>query len=208
MKRFIATILFAGLLISTLYAGPFGLEFGWTIDEMIAGGVQFIYPTAEELKESEKDPFDYYSYDIIPPIPSELFPFYSVQIDNDLGLFSIEAYNGRPIVYEKDPNLRGHADNYAISEYDAENIFDRTYNALLLKYGEDSLYGNPFASDNAKDWWEEDNPEHLDIRLRAYESETRTSLGSNDGKDNGLYYVSLTYDKEDYLQALKDSEIF
>lgn len=210
MKKIVALlcIIFIG---GCIYADPFGLEFGWSIEEMIEANVQFVYPTIEDMKREKEEANledladSFYSYDIIPPNPSELFPFYKVKINSELGLYEIEAYDGSIIVYEDDPMLSGNKDNYAISEDKANDIFDRTYKALLIKYGEDTFYNSEWISlDDWKMWDNEDTTEHLDIDLNRYESKTKKDLFSEEDYENGLYTVTLTYNKSEYLQALKD----
>ena len=215
MKRFITSILFVGLLISSLYAGPFGLEFGWTIDEMIAAGTTIIMPYPQELDELKIDgSWDESCYqiifEIVPPSPSDLFQCYEVQFDSKFGLYKIEATKGESLLYSNSSNIK----NPPITKNEAKHIFNQAYSALVIRYGLESSY----LSDNSKYWWADENHDHLDISLKYAESSTHNSgsdiiniiNGTANVSDfyNGLYYVSLTYDKKDYLKALKDSEIF
>lgn len=48
--RFLIFISFA----IPLSAGPFGIEFGWSIEDMHEAGVEFIYPTYEEALAEEQ----------------------------------------------------------------------------------------------------------------------------------------------------------
>ena len=224
MKRILIVLLIFISFAIPLSAGPFGIEFGWSIEDMHEAGVEFIYPTYEEAlaeeqwqKENGHDGFMFSSMDILPPKPSEIFPFYSVKYSPELGLYEIEAYEGSFVVYTEFTSTVGNNDNYAISKLAAIEKFNRAYNALLLKYGRDSGYGNRFSSDTHKSWDHKDNEEHMDIDLSYlesysykdfdewFESHTPGELPSN--HKTGKFYISLTYSQEEYLQALNDAEV-
>lgn len=218
MKRTIAFILISILLLTSASAGPFGIELGWSIDDLLAAGAQIVYPTEESIRkelqrETEtgmRSAILIFPIDIVPPSPSDLFTFYQITLSNDLGIYEIEAYEGSSQVYlDQDDD-----DNYAIQRWEAQEIFDRTNNSLTIKYGT----GRDFFFDEDHKLWDwEDNQEHMDIELilnksRTFESiyefdEALDDFATIDQYDNGLYCVSLTYNQEEYLQAVKDAEI-
>ena len=218
MKRIITFMLISILLLSSASAGPFGIEFGWSIDDLLAAGAQIVYPTEEiirnelqyEIETGKRNPILTLPIDIVPPAPSGLFTFYQIILSNDLGIYEIEAYEGSSQVYlDQDDD-----DNYAIQRWKAQKIFDRANNSLTIKYGK----GRDFFFDEDHKLWDwEDNQEHVDIELilnksRTFEnidehSEALEDFANMNQYDNGLYCVSLTYNQEEYLQAVKDAEI-
>lgn len=219
MKKILTLIFALTTTISFIVAGPFGLEFGWTIDDLRESGLQLIYPEEERILneyEWRTEKKDYARnigpIDIIPPEPSDLFQFYSIEISAEFGLCKIEAYTGSSIVY-KDHEPVGNQDNFAIRISRAREIFDRTNNALFIKYGEGR---NFLYNENNKFWDWENNSEHVDIELELGESMTFDSIGDFPAtldydtlvqRRNGLYYVRLEYDQSEYLQAVKEAEL-
>ena len=75
MKRFVLlAVLF--LMATMLFAGPFGLEMGMTLDEIKAKC------GSSKVKCIEGD-----VYDIRPPKPSEFFSLYCAFVDDAFGLY-------------------------------------------------------------------------------------------------------------------------
>ena len=219
MKRILAYIFCFLVLCSTLSAGPFGLEFGWSIDDMIDAGVKLVNTSEDTIRyalEKERETGWQYTVialpiDIIPPSPSDMFTHYQIMISYDLGIYRIIAYEGSSVIYAD----REDDDNYALSLRRAEEIFNRVNNSLFIKYGEGR---NFFSNKDHKFWDWQDNQDNLDIELEFGESRTFSNTeefskaldnyDTIDQYNNGKYYVQLEYDQSEYLQAVKDAEIF
>ena len=224
MKRLLSFVCLSFLFLACGYAGPFGLNFGWSIEDMIEAGVKFISPSSEDAleedrwqKENGSNGFIYSSMDILPPEPSDLFPFYKIKYSPELGLYQIIAYDGSMTIFEESPRSLGNDDNYGVSEDYAMHIFDRAYNSLLLKYGKNANYAGFFADNDWKYWQPDHTPDHLHITLIYGEStiykdfqsmvKSLANKEADSGRPSGKYYIYLEYDQEEYLQAIRDSEV-
>ena len=81
MKR--CVLLAVSFLMATmLFAGPFGLEMGMTLEEI-----------REKCGSSKVKCIDGDVYDIRPPKSSELFPIYYASIDDAFGLYCIKVFS-------------------------------------------------------------------------------------------------------------------
>ena len=110
MKR--AGLFFTVLFLTiSIFAGPFGLEFGWTVEEMIASGVTVQY------KEPAGN--DSTIYLITPTKTHRTFYTYGVFIDSDYGIYEIVALG----------------DN-THSSLTLEGEYDNLLNQLTNSYGE------------------------------------------------------------------------
>lgn len=81
MRRSCLVILLLLGGLPMLFAGPFGLEFGWTMDEMVAAGAQVLQDQGSAGGLS--------IYTIIPPSPHGSLNTYMVGIDSEYGLTSV-----------------------------------------------------------------------------------------------------------------------
>ncbi len=107
------SLLFAVLFLSifSILAGPFGLEFGWTEEEMVASGVTIEY--------EEPAGNDTTIYLITPPKTHRTFLTYGVFIDSDYGIYEIVALG-----------------DYTHSSLTLKRDYDNILNQLTLSYGE------------------------------------------------------------------------
>lgn len=213
MKR--ATIVILLLFFaSSLFAGPFGLEFGWTIEDMVKNGVVLVSPTLEEFQQ---DGFDgYYAWseedddvvahiEIIPP-HTNIFSSYEVRVSSKLGLVGIKAAHGETIepneeIFSVDDFL-----GFTVSGSNASNLFDRVKQALVLKYGEENRY----LSDGKMARWDaKANTEHVRIELRKSHDFSLMPIEQIKEPEYPVtWHVTLEYDKSDRLQAEKDEKYF
>lgn len=109
MKKTFLIILL--MMISVmLFAGPFGMEFGWSLEELEASGIY-----AEELMPQGTTT----SYLAVPENPHPLLILYTVFIDDEYGLFQIRAIS-QPL-YE---------------EYQIRLLYDDLKAQLTTAYGE------------------------------------------------------------------------
>ncbi len=110
-KRIIAILIIACLLLSPLFAGPFGLEFGWTKEDMIKSGARIIHegPIAHNVL----------GYAIIPPKQYSSFENYYVYTNPEVGLFRIVAVS-----------------KYTASTTQLINQYQGTKNQLKSVYGD------------------------------------------------------------------------
>ena len=108
MKQ-ILTFIFLILCSFALYADPFGLEFGMSLEDLLASeDIVVIDPPLDEISTDLITMLD-----IIPPEISPLFDAYLVSLLDNIGLYEIRA-----------------------SKKGGRSHFDRVYNALRIKYGE------------------------------------------------------------------------
>ena len=109
MKKTFLIILFM-MISAMLFAGPFGMEFGWSLEELEASGIY-----AEELMPQGTTT----SYLTVPENPHPLLILYTVFIDDEYGLFQIRAIS-QPL-YE---------------EYQIRLLYDDLKAQLTTAYGE------------------------------------------------------------------------
>lgn len=105
------SLLFTLMLIipTLLFAGPFGMEFGWTLDELENSGAYTWMPDKQGSITS---------YNVNPTNPHSLLSYYIAFIDDTYGLVSIRV-----------------ASDECYSEYQIRNIYDRLKTQLSSAYG-------------------------------------------------------------------------
>lgn len=82
MRRILCLIGGLALFCSILVAAPFGLEMGWSLDQILEAGA--------EIKEKEDEETGYLlAIDV--PTPHPDLPIYIVLIDKEVGLYYIQA---------------------------------------------------------------------------------------------------------------------
>ena len=121
MKR---TLLIALLMMisAMLFAGPFGMEFGWSLEELEASGIY-----AEEFMPQGTTT----SYLVMPENSHPLLMLYTVFIDDEYGLFQIRAIS-QPL-YE---------------EYQIRIFYDDLKAQLTTAYGEPDTEYDEIANDS------------------------------------------------------------
>lgn len=211
MKRIIVTLLISITLATIIYAGPFGLEFGWSMEEMLDAGVEIIYPFPNQLEEFLTDEGypEWLTFKIIPPSPSDYFKEYSVRFSHEYGLYEITATSGKDFI------VNGTGTKALLSEDEASKIFDDVYHAMLLRYGSEGTYR---AVGDSREWKLDDAPTLPRIELESSQvpifNEGEGLSDVINGKARitdfykGLYNVTLTYDMSEQLRALEDAKIF
>ena len=80
MRKIIFTLIML-LITTTLFAGPFGLEMGWSYDEVVSNGVKIL----EDWGNG--------SYLIMPTLPHSSFVAYTIAIDEEYGVYQIIGMN-------------------------------------------------------------------------------------------------------------------
>ena len=114
-----AAVVAAALMFSAsaLFAGPFGLEAGWTEDEMVNGGAVI----------EERMSYDPYrlGMEIMPPTLHRSFDDYYAIVDSDYGLYEIAAVKTEEALLAEDLDL--------ITEYE------------LVKNQLTEVYGEPLS---------------------------------------------------------------
>ena len=106
------TLLIALLMMipTLLFAGPFGMEFGWSLEELENSGAYVEYNnTQQNIK----------GYRVEPPQPHPNLSFYAVFIDDEYGIYLIRALS----------------DNY-YSEYSIRTSYDMLKSQLTSVYGD------------------------------------------------------------------------
>lgn len=99
------------MMISTmLFAGPFGMEFGWTFEEHENSGAYVEYMnTQQNIK----------GYLVEPPQPHSELPFYAAFIDDEYGIYLIRAIS-----------------DICYSEYFIRTSYDMLKSQLTSVYGD------------------------------------------------------------------------
>ena len=117
MKKSLLICLFAVLVLNNAFAGPFGLEMGWNIDQVQESGA--IILDSHDFNDGTT------AYSINPPKRHSLFSSYIVLISDKYGLYQISA--------ESD-------DIYTSRNgYQIKSEFYSVYNQLVKSYGEGIL---------------------------------------------------------------------
>ena len=93
-----------------LFAGPFGMEFGWTLEELENSGTYVEYMDAQQNIKV---------YLVDPPQPHSELPFYAVFIDDEYGIYLIRAMS-----------------DVCYSEYAIRTLYDMLKNQLSSVYGD------------------------------------------------------------------------
>ena len=106
------TLLIALLMMTSamLFAGPFGMEFGWSLEELEESGAY-----TEELQPQGSVT----SYFVAPTNTHSLLPYYIVFIDDEYGIVEVRAFS-----------------NPCYSEYQVRNIYGMLKLQLSSAYGE------------------------------------------------------------------------
>lgn len=105
------TLLIALLMMisAMLFAGPFGMEFGWSLEELENSGAYVEYMnTQQNIK----------AYLVEPPQPHSELPFYAVFIDDEYGIYLIRAIS-----------------DICYSEYSIRTSYDMLKSQLTSVYG-------------------------------------------------------------------------
>lgn len=113
MKKTLLIILFL-LMTAMLFAGPFGMEFGWTLQEIEESGAYAWMPTRQGSITS---------YYVSPSKPHSMLSYYIVFIDEEYGLFEVRACS-----------------NECYSEYQIRNVYNMLQPQLSSVYGEPEEY--------------------------------------------------------------------
>ena len=106
------TLLIALLMMisAMLFAGPFGMEFGWSLEELENSGAYVEYMnTQQNIK----------AYLVEPPKPHSELPLYLVFIDDEYGIYMIRAIS-----------------DICYSEYSIRTSYDMLKSQLTSVYGE------------------------------------------------------------------------
>lgn len=110
MKRLVSIVLIL-VATATVYAGPFGLEMGWSYEECVDAGLVI-------------DPRNFYeghAYNCSPPFLDPVFNFYHVSIDDNFGVYQISAaINGIDVHY---------------NGLEVQQYYERLRYMLIEKYG-------------------------------------------------------------------------
>lgn len=186
MKR-IATILLLASVYSFMYAGPFGIEMGWTLDACIRAGsvMDEIFPG---------------KYHCHPPKAHTTFDSYIINIDETQGVYMITACSS---AYES-----------VTYGYYVEHEYNKVKEQLEQKYGIPRAfnYVNPSDSD-PKDWmrtifnenralkafWDEPNDSSIGaIWLEVKGISPTSCIISVEYLSNTLNSISNRIEKEDY----------
>lgn len=81
MKKLLMLVLLIGVSIS-LFAGPFGLEMGWKLEDLEKNGIEY---------ELYKQDYNISIYDVFPEREHPDFEEYVVKIDTEEGIFQIST---------------------------------------------------------------------------------------------------------------------
>lgn len=105
------TLLIALLMMISvmLFAGPFGMEFGWSLEELEESGAYVEYMNTQQNVKG---------YLVVPPQPHSELPFYAVFIDDEYGIYLIRAIS-----------------NICYSEYSIRFSYDMLKSQLTSAYG-------------------------------------------------------------------------
>lgn len=82
MKKTLSFLLLATLALS-LYAGPFGLDMDWSLEELAS--------SAEVVAASMKDSTGSVLYQVLPPSPEDPYTIYFAEVNDTFGLWRITA---------------------------------------------------------------------------------------------------------------------
>ena len=106
------TLLIALLMMISvmLFAGPFGMEFGWSLEELENSGAYVEYMNAQQNIKG---------YLVEPPQPHSELLFYAVFIDDEYGIYMIRAIS-----------------DVCYSEYAIRTSYDMLKNQLSSVYGD------------------------------------------------------------------------
>jgi len=107
MKKFILLAI-SFLMASMLFAGPFGLEMGMTLEEI-----------KEKCGRNNVNHCVYDEYIIKPPRPNSIFDCYRVAIDDTFGLYVIKA--STEVMSHKDCLFRLEHVSYVLKSYYGES---------------------------------------------------------------------------------------
>lgn len=123
-----AVIAAAMLASASLFAGPFGIEAGWTEDELTGNGNTVV----------EKMAYDSYRLgaEVVPAVPHRSFNRYFTVIDKDYGVYEIAAMKSEEDILADDLDL--------ITEYElVKDQLTRVYGEpLALEYLDEKTDGS------------------------------------------------------------------
>ena len=181
------SLLFTLLLIipTLLFAGPFGMEFGWTLEELENSGVYTWMPDKQGSITS---------YNANPTNPHSLLSYYIAFIDDTYGLVSIRAASAE-----------------CYSEYQIRNIYDRLKTQLSSAYGKPEEFDEISWT---SDWDGSENFIRSILygdrvlaavwNLEPAENEAKYVLLGVLPVDEYTAYVSIEYYSSDFEQAFEN----
>lgn len=187
MKRIVSLVLLL-LCGMALFAGSFGLEMGWTYDEIIDSGVKVIFGDENFLC-------------IEPVTPHPTFDTYFLSIDDEYGLYSINALGSLPfctsgmVISEyndlKEQLIKSYGEPRTGDDidYESENTIFFDYVDKIENEGK-SLYAN---------WYSDE--EKMSISLIVHKSMDDGSLNYS------LSYISDNYEAVIALQKAREAEV-
>lgn len=172
MKKGLLLAAFVLFLCSAVFAGPFGIEFGWTYDQLVASGVKTV-----------GDPYvnnNVKSYLITPVKTHSSFDYYIVRIDEKEGVYSITAL-GTVQTSEYGTEAKWAFDNV---KGQLTKVYGKSFDLDVLKFG--SIWDEPqdwMMSLVKQDrtcssyWGFEGRPDHLEVVMLELTAEN-TDEGS------------------------------
>lgn len=174
-KTFFSFVIFVVIEVSVVFAGPFGLEMGMTLEEVKEACSSYIYSIS-----SVKD-----MYEIYPEKAHSSFDKYYAYIDEKYGLYAVMAVT----------------ESIASDDYGTE-VKERFYGIVASLSGK---YGNPYVIDEIVDtssYYTKDNDWVTAMRdgarkLEAYWEKSRDGVKHLDNISSIKLITSCTYSKKE-----------
>lgn len=196
MKKFALVMVLAVLACSFGFAGPFGLEFGWTESELVNSGCEVFY--SEDIVGGKL-------YVIEPSKPHSSFSGYGVMIDDVYGLYGISVLSdsietssrGTALTYEFDK-----IQSQIESVYGEAFLIDYLSSDSIWTEPGDFMYGLYYGDRYLMASWEDISDPSIDEIILRAEAESST-LGTI-----SLVYYGSNYDAAIARQDEAEASVF
>ena len=192
MKKVVIFFAVLAFIVSGLFAGPFGIEMGWTVEDLKNNGITFT---------TRKKTQNITTYDVFPKTTHPSFESYSVAIDDVKGVYKI--------------NIFGNDIETSIYGIALKEEYEKIKNQISITYGTPKSYDYLRSGsiwDEPNEWMKSLEKEERVLHSFWYPEPKETiesifleaiALGS----DSGYLFLSYQSNDIDEILARRDSAL-
>ncbi|HKM07178.1 MAG TPA: hypothetical protein VJ869_09320 [Sphaerochaeta sp.] len=192
MKKVVIFFAVLAFIVSGLFAGPFGIEMGWTVEDLKNNGITFT---------TRKKTQNITTYDVFPKTTHPSFESYSVAIDDVKGVYKI--------------NIFGNDIETSIYGIALKEEYEKIKNQISITYGTPKSYDYLRSGsiwDEPNEWMKSLEKEERVLHSFWYPvpKETIESIFLEAialGSDSGYLFLSYQSNDIDEILARRDSAL-
>ena len=192
MKKVVIFFAVLAFIVSGLFAGPFGIEMGWTVEDLKNNGITFT---------TRKKTQNITTYDVFPKTTHPSFESYSVAIDDVKGVYKINIFGN-----DIETSIYGTA---------LKEEYEKIKNQISITYGTPKSYDYLRSGsiwDEPNEWMKSLEKEERVLHSFWYPvpKETIESIFLEAialGSDSGYLFLSYQSNDIDEILARRDSAL-